>query len=92
MSNQSHKDKYSGTEPEKTKKLFVQCFKEQTDKQFIVDGTEWQFAEPGIGHSSDDSCGAAGAAPGDVAASASSSAASAPISLAASAQAVRFHN
>jgi hypothetical protein len=53
MSNQSHKDKYSGTEPEKTKKLFVQCFKEQTDKQFIVDGTEWQFAEPGIGHSKD---------------------------------------
>lgn len=53
MSKQSNKNQYSGTEPEKTKKLFVQCFKEQTDKQFIVDGTEWRFAEPGIGHSKD---------------------------------------
>ena len=53
MSKQSNKNQYSGTEPEKTIKLFVQCFKEQTDKQFIVDGKGWRFAEPGIGHSKD---------------------------------------
>ena len=54
MSSQSKKNKGGSTmmtEVEKTLKLFVQCFCDETAKHFILDGKLWRFAEPGMGHS-----------------------------------------